>query len=361
MRNIIKKLLKEELLKEEKKPFPYKSIIVLDGVSKNDAMTVVDYLTELGIKFDLAGLELMLEVIEDEKFVCIVITPKGEFHFGSREMYDSESNNFHDWNLFTYQDIINAINVFDLNESVNLEDENAKRKALYDTSKPLPNVGDFVRFKTPKDAGMYSYLGHFQPGNQYEVVDIIRDRSGKYRDGPIKDFYLVLGDKGIKLRLVDWIFGDMISEIIPYTDMDKTSEFFDLNESEEEFDWVDRDYNIEINIKNKTNYPIEQEIKNSLTEWNRTVGTKYDVYVYQIRGTVDEWKTRYEEQIHYGVELLLTNSHNVLIQDEWVYYLNMEATGDSQFVNEKKFNIRHAPSLEEALEFLTESLYESQM
>ena len=190
-------------------------------------------------------------------------------------------------------------------------------------------------------------------GKEYEIIDIdnrgitiINDYNERHR------FTLKKEDNS---NYENWF------TLIPL-DIQNMDFFKNLYESEDEFDWIGNDItsDVRVTVKNESGYDdkrLYEGLKTVIDRWNESNGKKFNTFVYWIRGGIRKWEYRRDEKaMLYSIELMLTNEHSILIQDEWIYYLSYKAKGDDAFVDQKKFPTRYSPNLDDALEFLTECL-----
>jgi hypothetical protein len=228
---------------------------------------------------------------------------------------------------------------------------NSIRKILKEEYKITPKVGDFLYCHT--DLVMDDDDINARVGKKYEIIDI--DSRGLTI---LNDFYQ---NHSFTLEKEDDANYENWFTLIP-PDIQDTDFFGQLYEQEEDFEWIGSDItsDVRITVKNESGYDdkrLYDGLKTVIDKWNESNGRRFNTFVYWIRGGIRKWEYRIDEKaMIYGMELVLTNEHSILIQDEWIYYLSYKAKGDDAFVDQKKFPTRYSPNLDDALEFLTECL-----
>ena len=140
---------------------------------------------------------------------------------------------------------------------------------------------------------------------------------------------------------------------------------------ESEFDWVENlstdieTRNLEImpvgingEILNKSPEDIQKKLVEDIINWNKTVGNSHNLSIYEVRGRIFPYSYRHiGYQTIYSIEFLIgPGRKSLLIQDEWVYFLDLEKKDDEVYVDQKKFNTRHSVTPEDAFNFLTDYL-----
>jgi hypothetical protein len=237
----------------------------------------------------------------------------------------------------------------------------------------VPEAGDLFIYKGGDEEEPHELSHYFTVGGTYVIMYVVgagwKQPSIILKDRFGDDFAITLNYNQKHKR-------HGFNHYFEYVNYDETSRMFETRNlikkilKEGDLDWVN-DLNVNIdtthlkvdvmdvngNLMSENPEDIERLLIEDIENWNRTIGHKHRLSIYEVRGRIFPHRYRHtDSQIYYSIEFLLINNTSLLIQDEWVYYLDSNKDGDEVFVDQEKFNTRHNISPKDGLNFLTNTL-----